>query len=134
MIQRIQSIYLVFQIFLVAGFLLFLPTWPNASSAPTPIADHILLLSVLILSIFLSVWALFSFKKLKLQLSLNRWNILLQWALLGWLIYVFYFSNSSLKIQPNPALLPCLSIVMLVLANKRIQKDQALLKSVDRIR
>jgi ABC-type polysaccharide transport system permease subunit len=68
---------------------------------------------------------------------LGRLNIILNLILLGLFVY------RSLNLSGETALvsekgigmfLPIISIVMLVLANKAIKKDEDLVKSVDRLR
>lgn len=67
---------------------------------------------------------------------LNRLNILSNFVLLG----VFVYSSLSLSGETLVSekgigiLLPLISIVALLMANKAIKKDENLVKSVDRLR
>ena len=78
-----------------------------------------------------------SYKKRQNQFVIGRLNIILNLILLG--LFVYRSLNLS---GETPAVsekgigmfLPVVAIVLLVLANKAIKKDEDLVKSVDRLR
>jgi FtsH-binding integral membrane protein len=79
---------------------------------------------------------IFLFKNRKLQIMLNRLVCIGLIALLGLSFYESeilsgekQFSEKDIKLA-----LPVISIVFLLIANKYIKRDEALVKSVDRIR
>ena len=76
------------------------------------------------------------FKNRKLQFVLGRLNIILNFILLGLFVYQsLNVSGETLVSEKGIGIfLPILSIVLLVLANKAIKKDEDLVKSVDRLR
>jgi ABC-type polysaccharide transport system permease subunit len=89
------------------------------------------------LSAVLSLISITFYKKRQHQFVLGRLNIILNLILLGLFVY------RSLNLSGETALvsekgigmfLPIISIVLLVLANKAIKKDEDLVKSVDRLR
>ena len=88
------------------------------------------------LSAVLALVALFLFKNRKLQFVLGRLNIILNFVLLGFLVYCLLMLPGEMEIAEKGIgdFVPILSIVFLVLANKAIKKDEDLVKSVDRLR
>jgi hypothetical protein len=70
------------------------------------------------------------------QFVLNRLSIILNFVLVG----VFAYQSLNLPGEASASqkgigvLLPIISIVFLVLANKAIKRDEDLVKSVDRLR
>jgi peptidoglycan/LPS O-acetylase OafA/YrhL len=136
MIQRIQSIYLLV-VALATGVLPFwLPLWYTADLVEIFAASELWILLVFLGGAALALIALFSFKTRQHQFVLNRFNILLNLFLLGSFVF------RTLKLSGEAAvsekgiglLIPVFSIVLLVLANKAIRKDEELVKSVDRLR
>ena len=91
-----------------------------------------------LLSGILSIIAIFIFQNRKLQFVLNRVSILINLILLG--LFIFQFtklpgaSQEAMKGIQMSVFLPIISVILLVMANKAIQKDENLVKSVDRIR
>ena len=76
------------------------------------------------------------FKTRLKQFILNRFNILINLILLGVLIYHLLTLSGEAEVSEKGigVLLPIIVIVLLVLANKAIKKDEDLVKSVDRLR
>ena len=132
MIQRIQSIYLLLA-GLVSGVLsYFFPTGFDAvGTIDLPVIYEAFLISAL-----LSFIIIFLFKNRKLQFVLGRLNIVLNLILLGVFVYwsLTLSGESLLSEKGIGKFIPIISIVLLVLANKAIKKDEQLVKSVDRLR
>ena len=66
---------------------------------------------------------------------MNRLNIILNFILLA--VFMYGSLNSpgeDVSSEKGVGILPIISIVLLVLANKAIKKDEDLIKSVDRLR
>ncbi|EDM45197.1 hypothetical protein SCB49_03714 [unidentified eubacterium SCB49] len=84
----------------------------------------------------LIVLSILSFKKRQLQFVLNRLSIIFNFVLLGVFVYrALSISGETLVSEKGiGVLIPIISIVFLVLANKAIKKDEDLVKSVDRLR
>jgi hypothetical protein len=76
------------------------------------------------------------FKNRQSQFVMGRLNIILNFFLLGFLVYrSLNVSGETLVSEKGIGMfLPIISIVLLVLANKAIKKDEDLVKSVDRLR
>ncbi len=128
MLQRIQTIYM-FLGFLVAGFYVYLAyfeifTDNQLYGFATGIPALLILVNI------------FLFNNRKLQIKLNNLSIFVLIVLLGLSIYHVgllsgekSFSEKDIKL-----LVPVISIVFLLIANKYIKRDERLVKSVDRIR
>lgn len=144
MIQRVQSLYLLMA-FLISGVLAFLVLlWVNINGTEYYLTGMIMedsweLVSIpigFILSTILSLLAIIKFKNRKSQIKLNRFNLVTNLYLLGIIVYLL-LSLSGEKFISEKGIglfLPVIVIVLLVLANKATQKDEELVKSVDRLR
>jgi len=75
------------------------------------------------------------FKNRKSQFIINRLNIILNFILLAVFVYSSLTASGEMEVsEKGVGILPVVSIVLLVLANKAIKKDEDLVKSVDRLR
>ena len=137
MIQRIQTLYLLLA-FVITGIVPFIiPLWTMSDGKPYFFMQNQIYVIVLGLSTTLTLLGVISYKKRQNQFVIGRLNIILNLILLG--LFVYRSLNLS---GETPAVsekgigmfLPIISIVMLVLANKAIKKDEDLVKSVDRLR
>ena len=144
MIQRIQSLYLLMA-FLISGVLAFLVLlWVNINGTEYYLTGMIMedsweIVSIpigFILSTILSLLAIINFKNRKSQIKLNRFNLVTNLYLLGIIVYLLLsLSGENFISEKGIGLfLPVIVIVLLVLANKATQKDEELVKSVDRLR
>lgn len=144
MIQRIQTLYLL-SVLIITGVLTnFLPFFTLEDGVELFLTNTILNNSVLvksvgvffILSALLSLIAIFSYKKRQNQFVANRVNILINFYLLSVLMYLSLILPGEMQISENGIgiYFPIVNIVLLVMANKAIKKDEDLVKSVDRLR
>ena len=137
MIQRIQTIYLILAL-VVTGVLPFVfSLWTLDTKVAYYFMQNQVYLVLFALSTVLSAVSIVSYKKRQNQFVMGRLNIILNLILLG--LFVYRSLNLS---GETPAVsekgigmfLPIVAIVLLVLANKAIKKDEELVKSVDRLR
>jgi hypothetical protein len=137
MIQRIQSLYLLlaFLVNLVLPFLF--PLWTFKAGKDYFFMQNQVYIVLFGISITLSLLSILSFKKRQNQFVIGRLNMIINLILLGLFVY------RSLNVSgETPAVsekgigmfLPIVAIVLLVLANKAIKKDEDLVKSADRLR
>lgn len=144
MIQRIQSL-LLFTATIVSGGLIFVfNLWNSISRGPifaldTISNDSLLTKSIgflFIISAILSIITIFLFKNRKLQFVMNRVNILLNFLLIGFIVYHLQTLSGEMEISEKGigSFLPIASVFLLVFANRFIKKDEDLVKSVDRLR
>lgn len=136
MIQRIQTIYLLLT-FLVTGVLLFfVPLW-TINGKPFYFMQDQVYTVLLGLSTMLTIVSIISYKKRQNQFVMGRLNIILNLILLGLFVYrSLNLSGEAATVSEKGIgmFLPIVAIVLLVLANKAIKKDEDLVKSVDRLR
>jgi len=143
MIQRIQTVYLLLTS-IISGVLIFVfNLWKslekNVFALDLLNSDSSLLKVVPILflvSAILAFVAIFLFKNRKLQFVIGRLTILINLILLGLLIYVSLTLPGEAAVSEKGIgmFVPILAVLLLVLANKAIKKDEDLVKSVDRLR
>ena len=136
MIQRIQSVYLLLTAGISAGLIFVFHLWITNEDVKIFAIDEVLYFGLFLGSAVLSLLSIFMFKNRKLQFVLGRLNIILNVILLGFFVYQsLNISGEALVSEKGIGIfLPILSIVLLVLANKAIKKDEDLVKSVDRLR
>ncbi|MFC2102013.1 DUF4293 domain-containing protein [Bacteroidota bacterium] len=157
MIQRIQTIFLVLA--LISGALVFY--FPLAefyhelygnyklfatelkSMDPDPkITTSLWFTSPLWVtagvSLLLTLFTIFLYKKRATQLRFVAFNILLNVSFVV-MVFIIYSNKITKLTQIEPSyqagiFFPLVSLVFLILANRFIRKDQALVKSTDRLR
>ncbi|GFD82671.1 MULTISPECIES: DUF4293 domain-containing protein [Tenacibaculum] len=144
MIQRIQSIYLLVAGIISGGLTFIVSLWSNSQTNTIYVLDlfsgnSILQKSIPVLffiSALVAIVTIFLFKNRQLQFVLNRLNILINLFLLGLLIYLSQtLSGEALVSEKGIGMFfPIIVILLLVLANRAIKKDEDLVKSVDRLR
>ncbi|OAD45760.1 DUF4293 domain-containing protein [Polaribacter atrinae] len=143
MIQRIQSIYLLLATAVSGGLIFVFDIWSSIKEeifALDLFFRDSMLLKVIpllyLLSAIVSFATIFLFKNRKLQFVVGRLVILINLFLLGLLIYVSLTLPGEVSISEKGIgmFLPILVILLIVLANKAIKKDEDLVKSVDRLR
>jgi len=144
MIQRIQSLYLILVALISNGLIFIMNLWTidgndyiTIKGLLTSVDFFQIVLAIMFLATgVLSLISLFLFKNRLLQIRINRVNIIVNLILFGLLI--FNLLNLSGEFQHSlkgiGIWLPLGLIVLLFLANRAIQKDENLVKSVDRIR
>ena len=132
MIQRVQTVFLVIMLFLygVAQVYFTVPKVLEYSITTSVSSDFALYLSF---SALLVLSTILFFKKRKIQLLLNRIQLFLHLMTLFILSISFTFWE-GFSSEDLWMLVPSSSILLLLLANKGINKDDNLIRSLDRIR
>ncbi|MBU2996951.1 DUF4293 domain-containing protein [Cellulophaga baltica] len=137
MIQRIQTLYL-FIVILLAGVLPFMiDVWPVVNEVSLFSTNELLYIAIALGGVaLLALIAILMFKTRKKQFVINRLNMILNFFLLGFFVYRLLTLSGEMNISEKGigVYIPIFSIVLLVLANKAIKKDEDLVKSVDRLR
>ncbi len=145
MIQRIQSIFL-----LIAGagfFSLFKLPFAKSSEVTTPlfedqlfnIQDNPILLGACILGGIISIVTIFLFKNRILQKRLALLGAVAAIAVGGFALYLMNSEGQSIpttvEVSNQAGLfIPAVSVIMLMLSNIFINKDEKLVRSSDRLR
>lgn len=137
MLQRIQTIYLLLA-FVVTGILsLVLPLWILEGGKEYFVRENQIYPVLFGLSTGMCIYSIITFKKRQTQFVINRLNIILNLILLGLFLYRSLNLSGETPAVSEKGIgmfLPIAAIVLLVLANKAIKKDEDLVKSVDRLR
>jgi len=136
MLQRIQTVYLLLAAGLSAGLIFVFHLWISDNGDTVFVKDNLLYLGLFLGSAVLSLVSVFMYNNRKLQFVLGRLNIILNFVLLGVIVYQSQNLPGETAVSENGIgmFLPLVSIVLLALANKAIKKDEDLVKSVDRLR
>lgn len=143
MIQRVQSIYLLLTSIISGGLTFFVSIWATIKGnvyvtdlfSATSMTEKLIPV-LFFLSALLAAITIFLFKNRQLQFVMGRLNILTNLILLGLLLYVSLNlpGEASVSEKGIGMFFPIITILLLVLANKAIKKDEDLVKSVDRLR
>ena len=143
MIQRIQTIYLLIASVVSGGLIFVFNLWKTLKEQIFVLdlfKEGLFTLNVVpfmfITSSILSLVTIFLYKNRKLQFVIGRIIILMNLFLLGLLIYLsLTLSGETIVSEKGIGMfLPILVVLLIVLANKAIKKDEDLVKSVDRLR
>jgi hypothetical protein len=119
------KLYAAFMVFSdISGIIFFRETFP--------------LLVLVIVSMVLALVTIFLYKKRRTQLLLVSVNLLVNVVLIA-LVFLLYSRIYENRLQivseyQFGMYIPLISLVFLVLANRAIRKDEALVKSTDRLR
>ncbi|MDI9256928.1 DUF4293 family protein [Flavobacterium sedimenticola] len=133
---RPQTYYLIGSL-IATGLLPFVfPLWHDAAGKPFYFMMDIVYIALFGLSTTLSLLSILSHSKRQQQFVMGRLNIISNLILLGLLVYRTLSTSGETAVSEKGVgmFLPIFSIVLLVLANKAIKKDEDLVKSVDRLR
>ena len=136
MLQRIQTVYLIISALIMGALYYWFPLIMDETGIAIIVKNELLFLGLIFGSIVLTIISILNFKKRKLQFVLNRLNIILNFVLLGIFVYrsLILAGETLVSEKGIGVLLPIISVVFLVLANKAIKRDEDLVKSVDRLR
>lgn len=147
MLQRIQTVYLLISAILLsmlyrfpladisAGSEIFLFNINGIFKGSEKLINGLPLISFLSLIILLHVFVIFSYKKRIRQMRVLGFTIILLIGLFGLFFYFAYGgfegATTSFKI---PVSFPLIAAILDYLAIRNIGKDEALIRSVDRLR
>lgn len=136
MIQRIQTVFMAIAAIVSILLYVLFPVVVNDAGELLFEKSEPLFFILIFLSIALAIIAILGYKNRKRQFVLNRLNIISNFILLGVFVYrSLNVSGEEIASEKGIGMfLPILSIVFLVLANRAIQRDERLVKSVDRLR
>lgn len=129
MIQRVQTVYLIIAILTNIGL------YREAQDVEL-LGSNFMVDVAAVVSAILSVITIFSFKYRKKQILFNYLNILINALLIGLLVYWMLNLSGGMDFPEKGIefVFPLVAVVMFVLANIGIRKDEKLVKSVDRLR
>ena len=129
MIQRVQSIYLLFSIIFMIAITYFLPVLIS-KEGEIFFTYHFLYAHITILvSSFLLLYSIFLFKNRKKQILFNQ----VSKFLLSITFFILFFTRGEL-FPDRGMFVFIIPYVLILLANRFIKKDEKLVQSADRIR
>lgn len=136
MLQRVQTLYMVLSILSMVLLYFMFPEVQDEAGTVLIQPKEPLVFGLIFGSVLITLISIFKFKKRIQQFVLNRVGILLNFVLLGVFVYRSLTVPGETLVSEKGigVLLPIISIVFLVLANKAIKRDEDLVKSVDRLR
>jgi hypothetical protein len=137
MLQRIQTLYLCLAFVCIGIIPFFIPLWTIAGGVAYYFMQHQIYIILFGLSTTLSAVTIVYYKNRQHQFVLCRLNIILNLIVLGLFVYRLLNTTgepATISTKGLGMFLPIFAIVLLVLANKAIKKDEDLVKSADRLR
>lgn len=141
MIQRLQSVWLFLAAicaFVTYTLILYNGTVADGSQKLFALGDHFLLVAIIIALGVLCLVTIFLFKNRKLQFRLSIIaTILAVVYLILQYVNIEQFKKDNAIVTGSyhvGALLPILIVIFLIMAARKIYKDEKLVKSLDRLR
>ncbi len=147
MIQRIQTVYILIAEMLIASlfFLKFADLSVNSElytftikgifNGETMIFDGLPIMIFIGLITLLHLVIILMYKKRVLQIRITVFTIILLMGLTGLFFYFIYSGFTDVKVAFKvPMAFPVIAIILDYLAIRAIGKDEALVRSLDRIR
>ena len=134
MLQRIQTIYLLFVFLVQLAGLIFLPQRLLYSGVSVEVNQSYILLISNLLLIFFPFWNIFQFRNRKRQFLLNRVLLLITFGVLFNQCIGYFNSDTNETYQLLFSVVTILTIIFISLANKAIKRDEDLIRSADRLR
>ena len=134
MLQRIQTIYLLFVFLVQLAGLIFLPQRLLYSGVSVEVNQSYILLISNLLLIFFPFWNIFQFRNRKRQFLLNRVLLLITFGVLFNQCIGYFNSDTNETHQLLFSVVTILTIIFISLANKAIKRDEDLIRSADRLR
>ena len=125
MLQRIQTVYLIISALIMGALYYWFPLIMDETGIVIIVKNELLFLGLIFGSIVLTIISILNFKKRQLQFVLNRLSIILNFVLLGIFVYrsLILAGETLVSEKGIGVLLPVISVVFLVLANKAIKRD-----------
>lgn len=147
MIQRIQTLYVILSMVLI-GLLFAFPFAEIVENGTIYLFDKMgisgeaglvqngwPIAALIVIILLLHLVTIYSFKKRVLQMRILVFSIFLMIGLFGMFYFFTYFSFEKAHISFKiVAVFPLVAIVLDYLAIRAIGKDEALIRSIDRIR
>lgn len=129
MIQRVQSIYMLFSIIFMIAITYFLPVLISKKGEVFFTHQSIYAHITILVSSFLLLYSIFLFKNRKKQLLFNQ----ISKFLLSATFFILFFTKGELFPERGMFIF-IIPYVLILLANRFIKKDEKLVQSADRIR
>ncbi|MCH8545304.1 MAG: DUF4293 domain-containing protein [Cryomorphaceae bacterium] len=132
MIQRKQSLLMAMVVLIMGVAIWYFPIYSIGADVIVFVQSQWTTTIPVILSFILAFYAIFQYKARKKQFVINRLNMLINLALVVYLVFKV-FNTPDIATQTG-AIFPLLSVILLSLANRMIMKDERLVRAADRVR
>lgn len=138
MIQRIQSIYL-FIVFILSVVQCFYP-FASVGEMALGVSNCVIYAGISVIIPLMAIVSFFMFKKRILQMRLCSFNVVLMVFQILSMVGYFYFATTIQETEEYTKhillvfALPFINIILTYLAVRAIGKDEALVRSLDRLR
>jgi len=133
MIQRFQSLLLLIALILTA-LMFFLPLCHFADGSKAYVYEQYPLLVLLLISTVLTLFTIFMYKRRMLQIRISIFNALIVLGLQGWIAYLFFSPSNGGMAFSFIAVFPIVAFILIFLAIRYIGRDEALIRSLSRLR
>ena len=133
MLQRFQTLFLLTTL----AFLVLLFVFPLMYlSQETKIYCFEIrpLFTLTLVSIVATIAAICLYKARMIQIRISIYNIVVMLGLQGWIAYFYFFNPIPGAAFTFIAILPLCAIIMTLLAIRYIGRDEAILRSINRLR
>lgn len=131
MLQRIQTLFLLSATLLLS--LLFFSKMAYSTSEIVKYTDIRPFLILSIITTALSFFSIFLYRKRMIQIRLSVVNLVLLVCYQGWIVYYFVTAPKGTAFSVT-ALFPAVAAFLVFLAIKFIARDEAMVRSVSRLR
>lgn len=134
MIQRIQSVYLLLSALILALGSILTPKF-IVDGTPIAASDNYIHIGLIGLVAGINLATIFLYKNRQQQVVLNRLSIIILFVVFGLYVWDFVDYNQESAVQFGlGAIVPFIGVILLVLANRGIMKDETLVRAADRFR
>ncbi|TNE30441.1 MAG: DUF4293 family protein [Bacteroidetes bacterium] len=134
MIQRIQSVYLLLSAIVMSAGIFLSPLFMvNGEAIVLSSSGFYVALAGGAAGISLA--NIFAYRNRRSQVVLNRLNIIASFVLSGFIVVDFINQPEGAIVEVGLGMMmPLINVILLVLANRGIMKDEMLVKAADRLR
>lgn len=134
MIQRIQSVYLLLAA-VASGIFIFLFPLYGVGDTQYMILNDPTFVVLTVLSTLVSLFSIFRYRNRKQQVVSGRINIIVNFVLFGLILWMFFSTmNVDDAYLGVGAFMPIAAVIFIILANRAIMKDEALVRASERLR
>jgi len=133
MIQRFQSLLLLIAFILLVLMFCF-PLCHFVDGSKVYVYDSYPVLVLLLINILITFLTIFMYRWRMLQIRISIFNALIAIGLQGWIVYLFFFATGDNTAFSLIAVFPLATVILIFLAIRYIGRDEALIRSLSRLR
>ena len=133
MLQRIQTLFLLGALALMI-LLLCLPLIYLPGQEKIYCHEVRPLLVLTMISLCALLFTIFLYKARMIQIRISVYNIVILLGLQGWILYYFFFDRIPASRFSPTAIFPVIAIILTMVAIRYIGRDEAMIRSLNRLR